>query len=549
MNFIQKIFNKIKNFPEKNRATDSKTNIIGVDNRNFSTRLENYNTDIGLDSEIFTWSLLKSAFDGEKYPTGLAGSIKTIKELNYWKLRQYSYTIYIENKYAQALIKRLVTNVIHTGLTLEADVKNSVLGISDEEVNIITDDIETKFDIFAENKELISYDYSMNFGMLQQLIYLTALLAGDVLIILRQDEKTGLPRIQLIDGLNVRTPPEQLKNEKIRDGIEFDERGRQIGYYIKDKKAKNEYTRIAAFGEKTGRRLAWLVYCQTVKINDTRGMPLLGVLLQSMKDIDRYSDAEQKAAWLNSLLAFFIKKTQDKPSTYPVSRGANKRSIFETIDQEKPEQSRKFNVNKLLPGIIFEELQAGEEPVSFNSTRPNINFAGFEKTIMDSFAWTVGLPPAIFRLIFESNYAASGGELNELKAFLKFERGKFADSFLKIFYQEALISFILAGYINAPGFLLARRENDFIKIGAWLGSNWAGLIKPSLRLLNDIKAYQVANREGYTTRSRAAKDLFNERFNKSMQKLKKENEALIQSLQPLIDAGLLGQPAESSQTE
>jgi capsid protein len=199
--------------------------------------------------------------------------------------------------------------------------------------------------------------------------------------------------------------------------------------------------------------------------------------------------------------------------------------------------------------MIIDELQQGEEPVSFNTVRPNVNYRVFEEAMMATFGWVMEMPPNIYRLAFSSNYSASGAEINELKLFLDKVRGNFASDVDKPIYKELLISMVLAGLIQAEGLLESWRDTSkFLISGAWFQSEWSGAIKPSLRRINDIKGYIAAIGEGLSTRDMATKEIYGRKYTTIVKRLKKENTSLVASLEPLTDAGLIS-TQNATQTE
>lgn len=482
------------------------------------------------------WPLLKEVFTGEKYPGGL-GIDSDFKSIDYWRLREVSWRLFTENRYASGLIKRLLTNVIHKGLALESTIEGKLLGLTDEQTNEYTEDIETKFEIFSDNPEIVSYKKDLNFGQIQQETYKIALISGDCLQILRQNPVTNLPSIEIIDGINIRTPENLKTKKKVKYGIELNEKNEHTAYYVKDLNKKEGYTRIPAKGARTGRPIAWLVYGDKNRMASIRGMPLLAIILQALKETDRYADSEQRAAFLNSIIPLFLKKGQDKPGSKSFSQGAVRRTNVEVETEEGPEEIR---INKMIPGLVMETLQQGEEPVSFTTARPNINYRDFENAIIASIAWSKEIPPAILRLAYSSNYSASVAEINEFTLFLDKEREDFSSQSNKKYYREWLLSMVMADLIEAPGLLEAYRdETQFLISGAWFSNNWTGIVKPSLRLNNEIKAYKEAISEGLITRATSAKKIFGVRYSTVIKKQIKENEDLVKALQPLINAGLI----------
>jgi len=539
---FKKFLDKINPFsrPRPARRPLAEEDILSEDSEHSSdsyTQSAQYLHD--LSATAFAWNYFSQIFDGEKYPGGL-NIDSDFFYIDYWTLRDRSYRLFTENRYARGLIQRLLTNEIHRGLILEATPDQKVLGLPNDFLNDWADNVEARFDIWAKNPNYVSYNSQRNFGQIQRDIRKTALLSGDVLIVLRQDEKTGLPLIQLVDGAYVRTPFEEIANKNIRHGVEFDEKGKHVAYHVQDGSDPfKKSIRIPAFGLQSGRRVAWMVYGHRIKIDDARGMPALGIILQGLKELDRYSDAEQRSAVLNAIQAFFIKKSKPGAGTRPVSGGAVR---YDTAGQNisaTASESREYNIARHMPGMILDTLAEGEEPMSFNTSRPNVNYGKFEEALMASFAFANEIPPNIYRLAFSSNYSASGAEINELKMYLDRVRSEFAADFTEKFYKEWLISMVLINAISAPELLEAwRNPRNIFEAGAWLSSEWAGAIKPSLRRIQDIKAYVDAIKEGLSTRDMACKEMWGRKYTTIIRRLQRENEEYVKGIQPLIDAGL-----------
>lgn len=508
--------------------------------------------NVNLSASNFTFNLLKGIFDGEKYPGGLDPALD-FYYIDYWTLRRRSYKLFTENRYATGLIRRMLTNEIHTGLILEATpVGNILKNFDNDYLNTWADEVESKFTVWSNNKELVSYDHKRTFGQIQRDIRKTALLSGDVLIVLRQHPVTKTPVIQLIDGYNVRTPLEKADNQKIRDGVELDDKGRHIAYYVQtgDDPFNVNYERVPVKGSRSGRRIAWMVYGHKIRINDVRGMPALGIIIQALKELDRYSDAEQRSAVLNAIMALFIEKGQNVPSSKSIVGGAVRHTAVGQDDSDGTTTTRQFNVSSQLPGVILDELNYGEKPTSFTAARPNVNYRAFEEAMMASFAWVEEMPPNIYRLAYSSNYSASTGEVNEYKIYLDRKRADIASDTTKPFYAEWLLSMVLNDDIAAPGLLEAwRDQSKFLEYGAWIASEWGGAIKPSMRLIQDVKAYIAAKKEGLITYDMITKFLWGKKFTTIARRLTRENEEYIAAMQPLIDAGLLSiDPVDTNAT-
>ena len=518
----------------------------------------------GLGSR-YTFDLVNSFFTGDKFPGGFG--VTKNQFVDYWTLRIRSVQLFTENPYAKGIIKRLITNEINTGLTLEATPAGKIIGMDDDQVNEWSENTEALFKIWSDSKSICDWKQENNFGQLQKLARMTAFLSGDIVVILRQSTATRLPIVEIIDGVHVQSPSDGKmiqkatnRGNRIVHGVELDKNNRHVAYYINTVPAteqrritvsgdplagKKTFKRVLVKGEKSGRLISFMLYGSKKRVDEVRGMPLLASILQSLKEIDRYRDSEQRSAVINSLLALFINKEKDKLGSRPVSGGAVRKDQAEVPQEDGTTKS--LNLSNFIPGIVMEELQVGETPESFDTKRPNVNFKAFEDVIVSTMAWSLEIPPEILLLSFNSNYSASQASISEFKMYLNNTRFDFSSDFNKPIYGEWLISMVLTDRISAPGLLESfRSKTDFIVYGAWIASDWSGAIKPQVDLLKTAKYYKELLKEGLITHERSSKELTGMKFSTNVRILKKENELLAEAQKPLIDAGLIKTEVPSS---
>lgn len=472
---------------------------------------------------------------GDKYP----GSLPDLKilDLDYFALRTRSEEVFETNLYGRGIIRRLLTNVVNTGLTLEATPSGPLIGLSGDELNEWSESIETTFQIWANNKLLCDHYREQTYAQIQYDAYQSALVSGDVLWVLRENE-IGLPAVQLIDGAFVQTPLDIPKGVNILNGVEYDAKNRIVAYWITQETKIEEdqkVVRLSAFGKRSGRRLAWLQFGTDKRLGSNRGTPLFTILLQSLSELDKYKDAELRAAVINASVAMTVTKDLGAGlGSAPLSGGAVQRGDVSTTGPSN--EARKFSLASMIPGFTAEELAPGELIVSHNTSRPNVNFKTFETAIVDAMAWAIEVPPSIMRLAFSSNYSASRGEVNEMIMFLDRVRGDIASQSLKYVYEAWLVDSALQRRVTAPGLLDAWRDSAKYELyGAWVGSCWRSAIKPSVDLLKETNGYIAQLKEGLITHEKAARELNGSNFYLNVARLKVENKRLAEANQPIVD--------------
>jgi lambda family phage portal protein len=484
-------------------------------------------------SALVPYDFTDSLDTGDKYPGGF-GQTRVLTP-DYWTLRARSAQLFEQNHYARGLLRRLVTNEINVGLHLEATPQERVLGLEQDALAEWAEDVETRFELWQSDPWLCDHSELRSFGALQQAARLDSLISGDVLVVLRQFQPTALPRVQLISGSAVQSPWGETPRpgSRIVHGVELDAMDRQVAYWVVQR--DGTFKRLPAWGEKSGRRLAWLVYGSERRLDDVRGKPVLAPLLQSLREIDRYRDSVQRKAIVNSMLAMFVKKSQDKPGSKPITGGAVRRGTVETGAVGPTGEPRRYNVAEIIPGLVLDELQPGEEPQAFPSHGTDEKFGDFESAIIQSMAWSLEYPPEIIVLSFKSNYSASQAAINELKTALNKTRTTFGEGFCRPIYEEWLLAQVLSKKMKAPGLLEAWRDaRAYDSYAAWTSSDWSGNIKPSVDLTKLVTGYDKLVEGGYITRDRASRELTGTKFSQNVKKLRLENEQLVEANKPML---------------
>jgi lambda family phage portal protein len=496
--------------------------------------------------------------DGEKYPGGFGYT--ELLTADYWTLRKRSVQLFKTNLYARGIVRRLVTNIINVGLSLESTPEDAILGEGEDELAEWSELVENRFHLWERSPVLCDYCGQKSFGALQAAAKMTALISGDVLVVVLQDPATGLPRVRLVDGQRIQTPfgvagiaRELAPGNKITHGVELDSDGRQVAYWIvsqdgylgADSSSNPRVERLAATGP-SGRRQAWLVYGTERLLDEVRGEPLLSIVLQSIKEIDRYRDAVQRKATINAILAMFIQKDQDTVGSRPLTGGA----VVKGKDAVAPggtmsnASRRVFNFSEMIPGAVLDELAPGEKPQGFSPTGTDEKFADFEEAIVCAMAWCYEIPPEILRLSFSSNYSASQAAINEFKLYLNPTRVEWGDAFCQPIYVEWLISEVLAGRLVAPRLLDAWRNPALFDLfAAWIAADWSGAIKPSVDLNKQATGYTALIEQGLITRDRAARETTGTKYSKNVQRLARENLALEQAMLPIKRLEAASKPA------
>lgn len=488
------------------------------------------------DSEYSTYSAGEfvdaprtgGGYNGQKFPGGLNALVDSIKQLDYWQLRKRSESLFHTNMYARGIVRRLVTNIINTGLHLEAIPEEKILGFEEDDLEEWSENLETLFSLWADDKNICDYKGRRTFGKIQESAYTEALIGGDVLVVLRQDPVTKLTQVQLIPGKRIKTPFDRILDNKVIDGVEIDSQGRHIAFHVEYETAEGtiDSMRIPAYGAKSGRLQAWLYYGIEVREDGVRGEPLLGIAIQALSEIDSYKDSAIRKAFINSMLVGAVERG-DAPSSLPMQRAAIKKGS-ETVGADG---SRALNFAEIMPGMFIEQLAPGEKLSPYTINGADVSFGPFEAAILAGLAWALQLPPEILTLSFSHNYSASQAASGEFKIFCHKERGNFGDNFCKPIYEDVFTSLVLLRTIEANSYIeaLANPGMHFIK-SAWLCSDWMGAVKPSIDPVKQVEAFKRAIAEGFQSHDRSAREFNGTKWTKNIKRIIKENKLKAEAL-------------------
>jgi capsid protein len=312
-----------------------------------------------------------------------------------------------------------------------------------------------------------------------------------VIVVARINQTTGLPCWDIINGNYIKSPIDKTPRagNTILHGVERDPQGRHAAYWVEEYKDGDfKYTRIPVYGEKSGRQISWMVYAGEKLLNNVRGTPLLANILYMLKDLDRYRDAELRAAVINAMLPLFIKRELGSKAQRSPLDGHRTKAAKQSADATPPADAPRDRI-AMDPGMVMDNLSPGEEPKSFDTSRPNVNYGKFEDIVISAIAWTLEIPPSTVKLHYTSSYSAAKQENNELDVYLKYRVFKNAKDFCQIIYQEFIIQSVLLGDLSISGFqAIALSPKSWKLRDAWLRTEWSGLTRPSVDIQREAGA-------------------------------------------------------------
>jgi lambda family phage portal protein len=390
---------------------------------------------------------------------------------------------------ATGALNTTVTSTVGSGMAAQPSIDREVIGLSEDEASAWERRARKIWRYWAE-RPCADFEHELTFYDLQSLGFRSALENGDVLAVKRWKERTGDPfgtRCQLIEADRVSNPNFQMDTQELAQGVETTEDGDVVRYWVQDGHPGDHLFGRLGYQwapvpshDPQGDRVAWLLYDKR-RIGQRRGVPYLAPVVEPLKQLERYSEAELMAAVISALFTVFI-KSEDGETTLP--------GVVPDEDDD-----RRGDVS-LGPGTVAELLSTDEVEV-VNPNRPNQQFDAFVTAIYRQVAVGLELPYEILIKHFQSSYSASRGAILEAWKFFRGRRGWLDTHFCTPFYEAVISEAVGRGWLEAPGFF----DDPFLR-AAYLGVHWTGDAMPQIDPLKEARASKLMVDEGFSTRER-----------------------------------------------
>jgi len=461
-------------------------------------------------------------------------------------LRERSRDLFMSGGIGTSAIKKNQSNILGAGLELKCRLNYERLDLTEQQAKDWEDRTEFEFKLWAESK--IDHTGLNDFYDAQRIMLTGWLLNGDSLALIkfadRPDGKNPYRlRLHLIEADRLSTPQQGVvfsqfpafdfaapdyvalpNGGAIMSGVEVDTSGQVVAFWI-----ANQYPNSLL---PTGKPLEWqrvparntavdipnvIFVADPDRAEQYRGVPYLAPVIEQIKQMTRYTEAEITAAIINSFFTAFIK----------VNGPTNEPPFGDSIPEEQQAPiplSERIHSYELGPGTI-NALDVGEDVVFSDPKRPHSGFEAFMRAMAQLAGASLDIPYEVLLSVFNSSYSASRAALLQAWRAFRDRRKWFAKDFCQQVYETWLFEAVATGRIQAPGFFTdpARRK-------LWCSADWVGPAPPQIDPTKEVEAAAKRVKEGFSTRERETAELTGMNYDDNVRILRRENEQLKQAL-------------------
>lgn len=466
-------------------------------------------------------------FDGQKNFKSLG--LPLTYDIDYYGMANRAWNLYLTTDITKIVIDRLTQFAVGDGLKLQYEPDKTILK---KKYNI---NIETDFTKYVEsiwgiycNSKYVSNNEQSDIHTIAITVMINTLLCGDCLIIRRV--KDGIVKLQVIDGRDVCGGIPTNTNNKVMDGVEINQNGEHVAYYVATENGTNE--RITAKDSK-GNTQAWLVYANNSRISQVRGVSSICSIIQKIDQLSKYTENEVTASEVNSKLATVIEHTEQSDGKNPILVG--RELIKSTAYNPELEDSTKQAILKLTNGLLI-NLGVGKTMKSFDTKRPNVNFEAFLDANAKYIFASQNIPFEIAVMLFSNNFSASRAALKMFETTLKIMRKNIViDGIYKPTFKTFFLLEELKGNLNINNFDKIRNNLNNTQSNQQAQIDMNALNKcrfisppiPHVDPLKEVNAVVEKIKNNLSTREEAMEELGNSTdFDSTIERIDTENQLM-----------------------
>ncbi len=333
---------------------------------------------------------------------------RRLSEAERLKVSNRSWDLYLNDAMAHGIIEGLITEVIGTGLTPQAQ---PMLRWLDLDVAWQQEFQQRVYDLFEiwglDPRNFCDATRRQNIYMMQALALFQWKLDGIGLFQVIRKEKPGRPfflRLLPIDPSRLVTPTDLSGDTDVYDGLDLDSEGEVQSAYILKRSNKlygrsmattAECTKVPITDSKTGLPNLLLV-CDVRNVSEYRQDSIMGSVIKELRDNNDFVDAALVKALISNLFTAFIEDT--------FGQGGTTTANWEDRIQE-------LEKGTLIVG------RAGEKPTIIPNDAPGPNFDIMFQSIIRRLGMSTCRGPENISREYKASYSASQASLENAAKF------------------------------------------------------------------------------------------------------------------------------------
>jgi len=451
-------------------------------------------------------------------------------DYNLETLRARSYSLAIGSPIGSAAIKTMSQGVVNEGLKVFPRLNHTALNLSIEEARAWEEKTKQEFELWSESVECDFYRRN-TFRELQRISFINQLTDGDCACLFRRKATSSQNpyslRLQLIEAGRICNPNStgnilfnnveaSRGTSRIVNGVEVDLSGQLKALWIANKipaetnisKTITTWSRVKFFGERSGEQnLCFLA--NDSRIEQFRGEPLLSPVIEIIKNIARYTDAELTSAIVKTYFSIFFTQAFS-------DRNYGLKQILPKVNIDLSEI-------ELGPGTMT-DLPPGVNVQSVSPAGAASTFESFTVQLLKQVGAAINLPYEVLLKNFQSSYSASKAALLQAENEFRQRRQAFIIDFCEPVYRNFLAEAIALGRIDAPGFF-----EDALTKKLWCSADWHNATSFNLDPQKEVQAAKMRLELGLSNYQKESAELCGVDYVENLKQLAKEK-SLMQEL-------------------
>lgn len=404
--------------------------------------------------------------------------------------------------------------IVGGGLQLRSVIDAKVLGLGEDpdRVEELQYTIEREWEIFEEEADFTG---QLHLKDLQWQWIHSIDESGDIGIARRYRKRLGDTygtRLVTIEADRISNPHRQADTELVQGGVELSAAGEVLGYHVSDRhpgtlRGVLSWSLVPRRGAGSGLR-QFILAGKRSRPGQVRGVPIAAVVVETLKQLGDYTNAEIKAAINDAYLFAF----EQMPS--------------EVDDEGQPIIIRPDGETDAAGELTLEDLTITTLPPGSTvnvktPSRPNTGFDKFVMAFCKYIGAGLGLPYEVLMMHFGSSFSASRGALEmAFKTFLV-DRARFERSVLDQVRIWQFVEMVASGRFEAPGFF----ENPIIR-RAWLGREWIGPTRIQINPQVEANADRIDMEGGVKSREQVMTERTGGSFDTKARQILRERQLL-----------------------